>query len=377
MFGHDALDLVRIDVESGDEDHVLLAVLDEHEALRVHAPDVAGAQPVAEHDLLGLVGPVPVAAHQLRAEHADLADFVGRAVPRPSSSRMETSVEGIGSPIDPLKSKPDGIDAGGGRGLGQSPGLGEHVAGDLLPARGDHRLHRHAAAERDLAAREKSSDSKPGVCSSALNSVFTPLMKKNLCLLQLRDEAREVARIGDEHVLRAEPREQQAVRGEREDVIQRQRGDDDSLRRPAASAGRIQALACSTFATMLRWVSTAALATPVVPPVYCRKAMSCGPSSARRELQPEPAASALLKRDRAGHAPGGAPACARGAARNSRALPRGNPSRSPIARHQDLLELRLRQHLLQDVREILDDDDGLRAGVLELVLELARRCRAD
>ena len=31
------------------------------------------------------------------------------------------------------------------------------------------------------------------------------------------------------------------------------------------------------FATMLRWVSIAPLATPVVPPVYCRNAMSSGP----------------------------------------------------------------------------------------------------
>ena len=32
--------------------------------------------------------------------------------------------------------------------------------------------------------------------------------------------------------------------------------------------------ACSMFATMLRWVSIAPFATPVVPPVYCRNAMS-------------------------------------------------------------------------------------------------------
>ncbi|CSI46301.1 Uncharacterised protein [Vibrio cholerae] len=33
-------------------------------------------------------------------------------------------------------------------------------------------------------------------------------------------------------------------------------------------------MACSTFATMLRCVRMAPFATPVVPPVYCRKAMS-------------------------------------------------------------------------------------------------------
>ena len=38
--------------------------------------------------------------------------------------------------------------------------------------------------------------------------------------------------------------------------------------------GWIHAADCSTFATMLPWVSMAPLETPVVPPVYCRKAMS-------------------------------------------------------------------------------------------------------
>ena len=62
-----------------------------------------------------------------------------------------------------------------------------------------------------------------------------------------------------------------------------------------SSAGRIQALACSTFATMLRWVSIAALAMPVVPPVYCRKAMSSGPSGTSGSFSPKPEDSALLK----------------------------------------------------------------------------------
>ena len=38
--------------------------------------------------------------------------------------------------------------------------------------------------------------------------------------------------------------------------------------------GRIQASAWSTFAATLRWSKVAPLATPVVPPVYCRNATS-------------------------------------------------------------------------------------------------------
>ena len=44
-----------------------------------------------------------------------------------------------------------------------------------------------------------------------------------------------------------------------------------------SSAGLNQASACSMAATMLRWVRTAPLDRPVVPPVYCRKAMSSMP----------------------------------------------------------------------------------------------------
>src|SRR5882672_10384723 len=41
-----------------------------------------------------------------------------------------------------------------------------------------------------------------------------------------------------------------------------------------ASAGCSQASFCSTLAKMLRWSRVAPLETPVVPPVYCRKATS-------------------------------------------------------------------------------------------------------
>src|SRR2546430_12580374 len=42
------------------------------------------------------------------------------------------------------------IDAGRGRGLGETPGLREHAARHLFPALRDGCLHRHAAAERHL-----------------------------------------------------------------------------------------------------------------------------------------------------------------------------------------------------------------------------------
>ena len=66
---------------------------------------------------------------------------------------MLISVEGIGRPIEPLKSVAERIDARGRRGLGQTPRLRQHVARDFLPVLGHRALHGHAAAERDAQLR--------------------------------------------------------------------------------------------------------------------------------------------------------------------------------------------------------------------------------
>ncbi|MNN18450.1 hypothetical protein D3C81_1316580 [compost metagenome] len=46
------------------------------------------------------------------------------------------------------------------------------------------------------------------------------------------------------------------------------------ISQPSLRLEPISALHCSMFATRLRWVSIAPLATPVVPPVYCSTATS-------------------------------------------------------------------------------------------------------
>ena len=59
--------------------------------------------------------------------------------------------------------------------------------------------------------------------------------------------------------------------------------------------GSAQASVCSTLAITLRWVSVAPFETPVVPPVYCRKATSSTLSSAGLNGMRSPWASASLK----------------------------------------------------------------------------------
>src|SRR4051794_15836485 len=72
MGADDVLDLAREDVETAGHDHVLLAVDDREEAVRILASDVTGVQPAALERLLGLLGLVPVALHDKRPADADL-----------------------------------------------------------------------------------------------------------------------------------------------------------------------------------------------------------------------------------------------------------------------------------------------------------------
>src|SRR5262245_12134214 len=71
---HYRLDLIRIDVETGHRDHVLLAIDDPGPAGLVHDADIASQEEaVGSHDLGRLFGTFPVARHHLRAARTDLA----------------------------------------------------------------------------------------------------------------------------------------------------------------------------------------------------------------------------------------------------------------------------------------------------------------
>ena len=62
-----------------------------------------------------------------------------------------------------------------------------------------------------------------------------------------------------------------------------------------ARAGVNQASACKVAATMLRWVSTAPLERPVVPPVYCKKAIESSVAVLGARVRRSPIARAFLK----------------------------------------------------------------------------------
>ena len=75
------LHLTRKDVEAAGDDHVLLAVEDEHVAALVLARDVAGVQPAVLQGLGRHVRPLPVFLHHMRRAHADFARLAGGDLP--------------------------------------------------------------------------------------------------------------------------------------------------------------------------------------------------------------------------------------------------------------------------------------------------------
>ena len=136
---------------------------------------------------------------------------------------------------------------------------------------GDGFLHGHAAAESESQIAEIHGVEAGRVQQRVEQRVHAAHVRE-LVLAHLGHESREVARIGDEYVAPAEHDEQQAVRRQREDVIQRQRGDERgriARKRWAYPLERLQHVRHHVAV-----VSIAPLATPVVPPVYCRNAMS-------------------------------------------------------------------------------------------------------
>src|SRR6516165_2739266 len=127
-------DFIRIHIETRHQDHVLLSVLDVDESLLIHVADVARAQPASgQHHLRGFIRTLPVAAHHLRAAHADFADLAERQI------LARIVLDGYLGRRDrqadrTVEIQAWRIDGGDGGRLGEAPALRQHVAGRLLPA---------------------------------------------------------------------------------------------------------------------------------------------------------------------------------------------------------------------------------------------------
>ena len=205
------------------------------------------------------------------------------------------TVEEIGRPIEPLNS-------GASKRLMHAAGevsVRPHACVSVLPVTC---FQRSATARctampppRLTLSALKSTWSKPGVLSSALNSVFTPLKNVNLYF----DSS--LTKPGKSRGLAISTLCAPSFMNSRQFAVSEKMWYSGSavtrIIWPLASRsdGPIHASDCSTLATMLRWVSTAPFDTPVVPPVYCRNAMSSWPSGTGSRFSNLPLLSASLK----------------------------------------------------------------------------------
>nr|GEU28155.1 hypothetical protein [Tanacetum cinerariifolium] len=327
---HHALDFVRIHVEAGDQDHVLLAVDNLHVAAFVHDADVARLEvAVAGHDLGGFVRTVPVAGHHLRAADGDFAGlaqrhFVAVVVEDGDVGRGHRQADGAGKGLGVAA-----VAGGHGRRFGQSITFDDRRAGHLAPAVGHHLLHGHAAAKTHF-------------------------------------------KRGEIEVERAAADTPHGAHGQRKDVIQRQRRHDDRLFRDAAH-GRFGPL------LDLQHVGNDVLVREHGALGHARGAARVLQESGvgqragdGREFHPRAMRQRGLEAHRVGQR-----------IRRHHALDiahdkvdqhaLGQPQHFAHAADNDVLDLGAAQHLLERVGKVFQEDDGAAAGVVELMLELARR----
>ena len=189
-----------------------------------------------------------------------------------------------------------------------------------------------------------------------------------LVLRELLDEAGNVARVGDEDVLAADHHHVQAVHGEREDVIERQRRDDD--RALAAHRGLEPGLVLQERRDHVAMQQHRAFRDPGGTARVLQEREVVVPEERRDELRAGAFGERLLEADRAGQVVG---------RHHLLHLAHDEIHEQPLeAEHlaersdDHMLERRARAHLLEHRGEILEDHDHLGAGVLDLVLELAR-----
>ncbi|MCY1413979.1 hypothetical protein D9M71_294170 [compost metagenome] len=222
---HDhVLDLVRVDVEAGHDDQVLLAVDDAYIAIRVDHRDIAGLQPALGIQHLGRgIGALPVALHHLRALDAQLA---GLAEAQIVAGLVDHLAQGRGhrNPDGPRLVVLARIDRHHRTGFGKAVPLADGAAGDLLPALGTRLLQGHAARDGQLQPGEVQAAECLAVAQGYEQGVETDEAVE-LPLGHLADHCRQVARVGDQHIVVAHQHHRHAVKGEGIDVVQRQRGD--------------------------------------------------------------------------------------------------------------------------------------------------------
>src|SRR5262249_38661994 len=87
------LDLARIDVVATGDDHLLLAVDNRIDAVRVDLREVAGVAPAVAEDFRRRGGIVPVPGHHVRTGYNELADLPGADISSVGADESHASAD--------------------------------------------------------------------------------------------------------------------------------------------------------------------------------------------------------------------------------------------------------------------------------------------
>src|SRR5699024_7245178 len=116
----DRLDLLRVEVLTAADDHVLDPVDDGEVAVLVEGSDVAGVEPSVDDRLGGLLGPVEIAAHDGGAGDEDLAGFAGGLIPPVLVDDPDLLTVDGGADRAQLPDTVERVDGGSAGGLGEA-----------------------------------------------------------------------------------------------------------------------------------------------------------------------------------------------------------------------------------------------------------------
>ena len=189
--------------------------------------------------------------------------------------------------------------------------------------------------------------------------MFTPVKAVQRACAQDLDEAVHVARIGDQPVLRADRVVGDEVHHQREDVVERQRGDHHLL--PGAHGIRHERLELLGIGDQVAVRQRGALRKPGGSAGILQEEEIVAAQRHRREGE------LRALRERIGERDGVLEPCVHRRTGQRRAGAVAEPDAD------DLLDRGLADDLGERRRHAVEDDDGLDAGVVELMLELARR----
>ena len=368
-------DFGRVDVEARHQDHVLLAVDDAHVAALVHDADVAGLEPAvrAEH-LGGFLRSLPVAGHHLWAADADFAAFTdGLVAPVViadgdlGAGDRQADRAGEIVQVQPV---------GGGHrgGFGQAVTLTDRAAGDLEPLLGGGLLHRHAPA----VGHHQLGEVQPGEVRIVGQRVVQRVDRRehvDAVPGQRGHQPGDVARIGNQQVAAPHAQAHEVAHRQREDVVKRQRADDVELAVADLLEHRVEpGLGLQDVGHHVAVQQRGALGQPGGAAGVLQEGDVV---ALHRHPRGRPAPTLFDHLIEAQHA---APVGERQAEFRHH-LPdvpdhevdqQAAPQRQGIPQRgqHHMAHGGVFDHLLQRVGDVLQDDDGLGAGVVELVLQL-------